>query len=133
MSIWEDLRALNVSVSDGNCGALDAVACADVFLEQGRADALLVGGAEAMSEALFLAFHRLGALGREARRRRAALLGEGAALLALERAGRARARGATRPRRGRRLRHVVRAARARRRRSSTRPPMRARARDRAAR
>ena len=34
-SIWEELRALNVSVSDGNCGALDAVACADVLLETG--------------------------------------------------------------------------------------------------
>ena len=51
-SIWEELRALNVSVSDGNCGALDAVACADMLLEHGRAEALLVGGAEAMSEAL---------------------------------------------------------------------------------
>jgi 3-oxoacyl-(acyl-carrier-protein) synthase len=74
-SIWEDLRALNVSVSDGNCGALDAVACADMLLDQKRADALVVGGAEAMSEALFLAFRRLGA---------GACLGEGAALVVLE-------------------------------------------------
>ena len=77
-SIWEDLRALNVSVSDGNCGALDAVACADIYLETRRADALLVGGAEAMSEALYLAFRRLGAIGKKTR------LGEGAALLMLE-------------------------------------------------
>jgi 3-oxoacyl-[acyl-carrier-protein] synthase II len=87
-SIWEDLRALNVSVSDGNCGALDAVACANVFLEQARADALLVGGAEAMSEALALAFDRLGALADGAR------LGEGAALLAIETPEAARARDA---------------------------------------
>ena len=58
VSIWEDIRALNVAVSDGNCGALDAFACADIYLDTDRADALLVGGAEAMSEALFLAFHR---------------------------------------------------------------------------
>ncbi|MDB4942725.1 MAG: 3-oxoacyl-[acyl-carrier-protein] synthase [Labilithrix sp.] len=62
VSIWEDLRALNVSVSDGNCGGLDAVACADVFLETGRADAILTGGGEAMSELIFLAFQKLGML-----------------------------------------------------------------------
>ena len=97
VSIWEDLQAVNVSVSDGNCGALDAVACADVLLNQGRADALLVGGAEAMSEALFLAFHRLGAIG--PRTPGVALegpcIGEGAALLTIEREGSARARSAT--------------------------------------
>jgi 3-oxoacyl-(acyl-carrier-protein) synthase len=87
-SIWEDLRAVNVSVSDGNCGALDAVACANVFLEQQRADALIVGGVEAMSEALALAFDRLGALTDGAR------LGEGAALVTLETPESARTRGA---------------------------------------
>jgi len=87
-SIWEEMRALNVAVSDGNCGALDAVACADVHFESGRADALLVGGAEAASEALFVAFHRLGML--EA----GAALGEGAAMLALETKELARERGA---------------------------------------
>jgi len=92
-SIWEELRAVNVSVSDGNCGALDAAACADVLLEQARAEALLVGGAEALSEALVLAFRKLGAVPPPAGGD-GALVGEGAALLALERPDAARARGA---------------------------------------
>jgi 3-oxoacyl-[acyl-carrier-protein] synthase II len=92
-SIWEELRALNVSVSDGNCGALDATACADVMLEQRRALALLVGGAEAMSEALLLAFQKLDA-GAEGADDGAAFLGEGAALVTLELTEAARARSA---------------------------------------
>jgi 3-oxoacyl-[acyl-carrier-protein] synthase II len=91
VSIWEDLRALNVSVSDGNCGGLDVVACADIFLETARADAILTGGGEAMSEALFLAFEKLGVLGTSAHETR---LGEGAAFLALEHPEVAIARGA---------------------------------------
>ena len=91
VSIWEDLRALNVSVSDGNCGGLDAVACADIFLETARADAIVTGGGEAMSEALFLAFEKLGVLGTSEHETR---LGEGAAFLALEVPEVARERGA---------------------------------------
>jgi 3-oxoacyl-[acyl-carrier-protein] synthase II len=93
-SIWEDVRALNVTVSGWSCGALDAMACSDLMLEAGRADVLLVGGAEAMTEALFVGFHRLGLQSLTAaagvggveghRRPRGARLGEGAALVALE-------------------------------------------------
>jgi 3-oxoacyl-[acyl-carrier-protein] synthase II len=93
VSIWEDLRALNVAVSDGNCGALDAIACADIYLETERADVLLVGGAEALSEGLFLAFHRLGALGGGTQG--SGTLGEGSALFVMEPAEHAAARGAT--------------------------------------
>lgn len=87
VSIWEDLRALNVSVSDGNCGGLDAISCADVFLSQERASAILTGGGEAMSEPLFLAFQKLGLLDEKSKapnHTTAAPLGEGAAFFALE-------------------------------------------------
>jgi 3-oxoacyl-(acyl-carrier-protein) synthase len=87
-SIWEEIRAANVSVSDGNCGALDAASCADVLLDQARAKQIVVGGAEAMSEALFLAFHKLGAV------QEGACIGEGAAMLVLEHPRTAAARGA---------------------------------------
>lgn len=88
VSIWEDLRALNVSVSDGNCGGLDAVGCAELLLATKRAEAILTGGGEPMSEALYLAFRRLGVLAPSAR------LGEGAAFLVLEPEAQAAARGA---------------------------------------
>ena len=87
VSIWEDIRALNVTVSDGNCGGLDAFACAELHLEGGRADAIVVGGAEAMSEALYLAFEKLGAL-------ESSWLGEGAAMMTVEPADVAKKRGA---------------------------------------
>jgi 3-oxoacyl-(acyl-carrier-protein) synthase len=88
-SIWEDVRALNVTVCDGNCGSLDAVACADAMLEQRRARAILVGGAEALSEPLQVAFQKLGASGETT------TLGEGAAVMALEPLPDALSRGAS--------------------------------------
>jgi len=108
VSIWEDLRALNVSVSDGNCGGLDAVSCADVFLETARADAIITGGGEAMSEPILLAFQKLGVLGPVSPAVPAPAagviaaplatndtrLGEGAAFLVLEDPDVAKARGA---------------------------------------
>lgn len=89
VSIWEDLRALNISISDGNCGGLDAFACADLMFAARRAEALLVGGGEALSEGLVVAFRRLGTLKSWGR------LGEGAALLVTEPSELARRRGRT--------------------------------------
>jgi 3-oxoacyl-(acyl-carrier-protein) synthase len=101
VGIWEDLRAPNVTVVDGNCGALDAVLACQTHLDHGRADAFLVGGGEALSEALYLAFRRLGVLAEGARPFRPGdpdsggmRLGEGAAYLCVERAEHAQARGA---------------------------------------
>lgn len=101
VSIWEDLRAPNVTVVDGNCGSLDAVLSGETHLRNGRADAFLVGGGEALSEALYVAFRKLGVLADGARKfapgeadSQGMRLGEGAAYFCLEQAEFARARGA---------------------------------------
>jgi 3-oxoacyl-(acyl-carrier-protein) synthase len=101
VSIWEDLQALNVTVTNGPTGALDAISCAGVYLEAGRAKAVLAGGAEASSELLWESLSRVGALhdadgpwDLSSPSPRGARLGEGAALLATELADVARARGA---------------------------------------
>jgi 3-oxoacyl-(acyl-carrier-protein) synthase len=100
-SIWENLEGPNVTIVDGNCGALDAVLTAETHLSCGRADALLVGGAEVLSEPLYLAFAKLGVVSEGDSpslpgevTSRGAHLGEGCALVTLECARRARARGA---------------------------------------
>jgi 3-oxoacyl-(acyl-carrier-protein) synthase len=60
VSIWEDLRAFNVTVSNGNPGGLDAFYIAGMHAANGRARHVLVGGGEAMSDALCVAWQRLG-------------------------------------------------------------------------
>jgi len=101
VSIWENLEGPNVTVVDGNCGSLDAVLNAETHLVRGRADALLVGGGEILSEPLYLAFEKLGVIsegeslsspGEVASR--GTHLGEGAALLCVERLPYALARSA---------------------------------------
>jgi 3-oxoacyl-(acyl-carrier-protein) synthase len=93
VSIWEDLRAPNVTVVDGNCGALDALLATETHLSCGRADAFLVGGAEVLSEPLYLAFRKLETLAEDGRPYRPGRpdaagmrLGEGAVYLVVERA-----------------------------------------------
>ncbi|HKP56063.1 MAG TPA: beta-ketoacyl synthase N-terminal-like domain-containing protein [Polyangiales bacterium] len=101
VSIWEDLRAPNVTVVDGNCGALDAVLNGQTHLDNGRADAFLVGGGEALTELLYLAFRKLGVLAEAGKQcapgdahSQGMRLGEGAAYFCLEKLEFARARGA---------------------------------------
>ncbi len=87
VSIWEGLRALNVTVSSGNPGGLDAVLVADTHLSARRAACVVTGGAEAMSEALYVGWRKVGMP-------TTVPLAEGAALFVLEDADMATARGA---------------------------------------
>lgn len=100
VSIWEDLRALNATVVDGNCGGLDTVLSADLHLAHGRGDGFLVGGGDVLTTSLYTGLRRLGALaegekvwapGRETSE--GIRLGEGAAYLFVERPEHAAARG----------------------------------------
>lgn len=102
VSIWEELRAFNATVTNGPTGGLDAFDAASLWIDAGRAKAVLTGGAEAMSEGLWQAFRRLGALDEHPdvwapgdRGSRGLRLGEGACLMVLEDLAAARARGAT--------------------------------------
>ena len=90
VSIWEDLRAPNTTIVDGNCGALDTVLAASTHLHHRRADAFLVGGGEVISDPLYRALARLGMVGEG----REVVMGEGAAYALVERPEDARARGA---------------------------------------
>lgn len=101
-SIWENLEGPNVTIVDGNCGALDAVLTAETHIACGRADALLLGGAEVLTEPLYLAFQKLGIISEGDSRcapgevtSRGTHLGEGAALLVVEDGEHAKSRGAT--------------------------------------
>lgn len=101
VSIWEDLRAPNVTIVDGNCGALDAVLTCETHLAHRRADAFLVGGGDVLSEPLYVAFQKLGALAEGdahwepgSADSTGLRLGEGVAYLCVERRSEAEARGA---------------------------------------
>lgn len=90
VSIWEDLRAPNTTITDGNTGALDGVLHAAIHLEQRRADAMIVGGGEVVTEPLVLAMRRLGLVDAPD-----FAIGEGSAFVVLERTETAEARAAT--------------------------------------
>jgi 3-oxoacyl-[acyl-carrier-protein] synthase II len=101
VSIWEDLRAPNATIVDGNCGSLDAVLSCETHLAHRRADAFLVGGGDVLTEPLYLALRRLGAIAGGAakwapgeRGSQGLHLGEGSAYLMVERVADAQARGA---------------------------------------
>ncbi len=94
------LQGPNATISTGMTSGLAAVAFATEAIQDGHADAILAGGAEELSPLGYAALHRTGLLcasGRTApfdQDRDGAMLGEGAALLLLECAERARVRGA---------------------------------------
>lgn len=104
-AIWHKLRGVNSTISAGEASGLQAIAFAADLIRGGRAEALLAGGAEELCFESFLGYYRAGRLcgsaggGEEIpvpfdARRNGFLLAEGAALLALEGAGTAAARGA---------------------------------------
>ena len=95
VSIWEDLRAAQRERERRQLRRARRGGLRRRAPRPGRADALLVGGAEAMSEALFLAFHRLRAIGAGSSGAGGPCLGEGAAIFALERTRAAAARAAS--------------------------------------
>ncbi|MDX6439595.1 MAG: 3-oxoacyl-[acyl-carrier-protein] synthase [Gaiellaceae bacterium] len=90
-----------VTVLAGACAAGNyALGHALDLVRLGRADVVLAGGTDAFSRVAYTGFARLGALAAEACRpfsanRDGLVLGEGAALLVVESAARAAARGAT--------------------------------------
>ena len=106
VAIWHDLRGVNSTVTGGLTAGVQAITYAADLIRLGRADAVLAGGAEELSFPSLHGFHHGGRLagGRSdqtphavpfAPGRNGFVLGEGAALLMLESAERATARGAT--------------------------------------
>ncbi len=87
-----------LSVSTACSASLYAISLATDLIRAGLVDAMLVGGAEAVSRVALACFNRLAALDPECCRpfdcgRRGTVMGEGAAMLVLESAEHARRRG----------------------------------------
>lgn len=101
VSIRDNLQGPNATLVDGNCGALNAVLTSATWLATGAADGFVVGGGEALSDALVTGFSKLGLLA-DANAKFApgapesdgTRLAEGACFLMMEREKDARARGA---------------------------------------
>jgi 3-oxoacyl-[acyl-carrier-protein] synthase II len=104
-AIWHDLRGVNSTIAGGIPSGLHALAYATELIHSGQATALLAGGAEELCFESFCGFDRAGLLcgsGHDVgefpipfdARRNGFTLGEGAALLMLERADLAAVRGA---------------------------------------
>jgi 3-oxoacyl-(acyl-carrier-protein) synthase len=105
-AIWLDLRGVNSTIACGAASGLRAIAYAAEMIASGRVDVALAGGAEELCAESFLAFDRAGRLcqstdGGQAcavplhQNRNGSVLGEGAALVVLEAAETAAARGAS--------------------------------------
>ncbi len=104
ISIYHGLRGINVTLSHNEISGEQALSCAFDFLREDRCEVLLAGSADELSPVLFHSMAALRALsprksGEEGvrpydRRRNGRVLGEGAAVLVLEKGKRARTRGA---------------------------------------
>jgi 3-oxoacyl-[acyl-carrier-protein] synthase II len=106
VAIWHDLRGVNSTIAGGITAGLQAIAYATELIRSGQATTILCGGAEELCFESFYSFAQAGLLcagdnGAGAcpipfdARRNGFALGEGAALLMLEDAESAAARGAT--------------------------------------
>lgn len=104
-AIWFDLRGINSTVTGGGSAGIQAIAQAFDLIRAGHASALLAGGAEELSFEGLLGFQRSGLLAPADAEtppvaeplgagRQGFTLAEGAALLLLEEASAAEARGA---------------------------------------
>ncbi|MDD5019518.1 MAG: beta-ketoacyl-[acyl-carrier-protein] synthase family protein [Candidatus Omnitrophica bacterium] len=105
ISIRFKIKGFNTTISTGFTSALDALKYACDFIDMGRADAVLVGGAEELCLQTYLGFYKLRFLsgskegGPEINcpfdaRRNGIVFGEGAAMVLIEDEKAARARGA---------------------------------------
>lgn len=98
-AIWHRLAGVNATISCAAASGVAALRYAADALRGGRADAVLAGGAEELAAETLEAFAQAGGSSRGERprpfdrRRVGAALGEGAALLVLEREEDARSRG----------------------------------------
>jgi 3-oxoacyl-(acyl-carrier-protein) synthase len=93
------LRGRNVVLATACAAGNSAIACGHDLITHGLADAVLAGGADEISEAMFMMFDSFRALAPERVQpfdlnRRGLILGEGAAVLVLETMAAARARDA---------------------------------------
>lgn len=101
-AIWHDLRGVNSTVATGQTSGLRAIAYAAGFIESGRCDVLLAGGAEELCMESFVSLERAGLVAPAGSGDpvpyggpgKGFLPGEGAGLLVLESASRAAQRGA---------------------------------------
>jgi 3-oxoacyl-[acyl-carrier-protein] synthase II len=106
VAIWHDLRGVNSTIAGGITAGLQAIAYATELIRSGQATAILTGGAEELCFESFYGFERAGLLCASGNGlgeypvpfdawRNGFALGEGAALLMLEEAESAAARGAS--------------------------------------
>jgi len=105
ISIRFKIKGFNTTISTGFTSALDALKYACDFIKMGRADAVLVGGAEELCLQTYLGFYKLRFLSGSKQgapeincpfdaRRNGIVFGEGAAMVLIEDEKAARSRGA---------------------------------------